>query len=170
MNAELETNDRQFAEPFQPTPAKFPGCGKPAVIGCGLLLLLLGIGLGVLMWKAKDLLAFSLQMYRTAVFEALPEDYSDAERERLDRAFGTAAGAIRAGDLDAADLQRLQRFIGSPPRSGEQLDREQLRLLTEALESIGGIGVKEEEPVGPAAPAAREVAQLSRTVVSASVA
>lgn len=127
------------SEPFSAEAAQLSGCGKPAVVGCLVLLVLVGVGLGVLAWKARDLLVFAVGEYRTAVFEALPEDVSLEERERLGAAFDAAIAAVESGDLDPAALQGLQGALASPPRPGEALDREEVLELIRALEAVAGV-------------------------------
>jgi hypothetical protein len=130
-------------EPFGPEAAQLSGCGKPAVVGCLVLLVVVGVGLGMLTWKARDLLVYAVGEYRVAVFESLPEDISVEERQRLDAAFDGAIATIESGDLDAAALQGLQGALASPPRPGEVLDRKDVLELTRALEAVAGI-----EPAG----------------------
>ena len=125
-------------EPFRSEPAQLAGCGKPAVIGCLVLLVLVGLGLGVLVWKARDLLGFAIGEYQAAVMAALPEDLRESERQRLERAFDRALAAIEGGDMNPAGLQKLQRALASPPRPGEVLEREEVIDLIEALETIAG--------------------------------
>jgi hypothetical protein len=135
-----EDSDREYSsEPFSPEAAQMAGCGKPAVVGCLVLLILVGLGLGMLVWKARDLLVYAVGEYRTAVFEALPEDLPAGERERLEAAFDAAIATIESGDLDPAALQGLQGALASPPRPGEVLDREEVLELTRALEAVGGV-------------------------------
>lgn len=125
------------AVPFDGEPSQLAGCGKPAVIGCLVLLLLLVIGLLVLMWKAQDILSFALNEYRAAIESSLPDDLSAEERERLARAFDAAIEAFETGDIRPEDAQLLQRALSSPPTPGERLDRQQVLELIERLEAIG---------------------------------
>ena len=135
---DFETGSSGGTEPFRSEPAQLKGCGKPAVIGCLVLLLVVAAGLLILMWKARDLLEYAIVQYREAVVESLPEDLSLEERERLDRAFDAAILAITSGELDPAGLQRLQRSLASPPRRGETLSRAAVLELIEALEAVAG--------------------------------
>jgi hypothetical protein len=142
------TDSSGSTEPFKSEPAQLRGCGKPAVIGCLVLLLVVAAGLLILMWKARDLLEFAIVQYREAVIESLPEDMSSAERERLDRAFEAAISAIVSGDLDPAGLQRLQRSLASPPSRGDKLSRAEVLELIQALEAVAGTAKKDGEDPG----------------------
>jgi hypothetical protein len=134
----LESETPLFSEPFAAEPAQLSGCGKPAIIGCLVVLIVFAAGLFLLMWKAQDLLQFAIEEYRDAVVESLPDEITLEERQRLDAAFDGAIKAIEAGDLDPAGLQGLQRALASPPRLGETLSRETVLDLTLALEAIAG--------------------------------
>jgi hypothetical protein len=128
------------AEPFQSEPVQLSGCGKPVVIGCLVVLLIVVAALLVLMWRARDLLGWALVEYRNAIVESLPEDLSTEEHQRLDRAFDRAMAAIESGDLDPEALQRLQRVLAVPPKPGVKLKREEVLELIRALEAVGGSG------------------------------
>lgn len=149
----FESNVNSHAEPFESEPAQLSGCGKPAVIGCLIVLLVVAAGLFLLMWKAQDLLEFAIEEYREAVVESLPRDLSADERRRLDEAFEAAIAAIHSGELDPVGLQSLQRALAAPPRPGETLSRETVLELTQALEAIagaeGGQGAGDEETPAP---------------------
>ena len=134
----LESDNTALGEPFRSEPAQLRGCGKPAVIGCLIVLLLVAAGLLLLMWKARDLLEYAIVQYQDAVIQSLPEDLSSEERHRLDRAFEAALAAIASEDLDPAGLQRLQRSLATPPRQGETLSREAVLDLIRSLEAVGG--------------------------------
>jgi hypothetical protein len=128
------------AEPFQSEPVQLSGCGKPAVIGCLIVLLIVVAALLALMWRARDLLGWALVEYRDAIVESLPEDLSTEEYQRLEQAFDTAMAAIESGDLDPEALQRLQRVLAVPPKPGVKLKREEVLELIGALEAVGGAG------------------------------
>ncbi|MDH3255377.1 MAG: hypothetical protein OEM62_10325 [Acidobacteriota bacterium] len=146
-----QQDDIPAPEPFHTEPVQFSGCGKPAVIGCLVLLLVVALGLVALMWKARDLLEFAVEEYRGVVIQSLPPDLSENERQRLNQAFEGALAAIRAGNLDPGGLQRLQRVLASPPRPGDTLDRESVLELTEALEQLAGIDATSGSTPGDAA-------------------
>ncbi|MCB1008414.1 MAG: hypothetical protein KDB94_05900 [Acidobacteria bacterium] len=133
--------------PFAAEPTTPPGgCGKPLLIGCGLLAILLGIGAVVFVVKAKSLLAFALDKLQAEVVANLPEDVTPAERERLDTAFSATLGRIRKGEIDPEALQRLQARLVEATNSASQdkLTRAEVQELTLALEGFAGI-----EPAAP---------------------
>lgn len=149
-----EFDSPSAAEPFAPGPSQFSGCGKPAVIGCLVLLVLLAAGLVVLMWKAQDLLRFAIGEYRVGVMSSLPDDLEPDERRELDAAFEAALTAIESGRLEPAALQGLQRALASPPKPGQTLSREEVRDLTRALQEVGGTVPAPEVPDVPGGAAA----------------
>jgi hypothetical protein len=144
-------------QPFASAPIepRAGGCGKPVFIGCGVVLVVLGI-LGVLfVVKAKDLLVWSLERAKTGITANLPADVTDADRQRFEAAFAAAASNIRAGKMDPAALQRLQRRLMQAVQKPQgQLTREEFLALTSAFEQLGGIARPvEETPAAEPAPA-----------------
>lgn len=140
-------------EPFEPQAADLGGCGKPAVFGCLALLGLLAIGLFVVMFKARDMLGWALAEYEESIVEALSEEVTAEERERLAVAFARARAAIDENRIDPAAMQKLQRFMTSPPDVNQPIDAETVRELIEVLEQVGkpAVGPPEEELQPPAA-------------------
>lgn len=129
-------------QPFSDQPHDPPGgCGRPVLIGCGLVVVLLGLLLLGFLWKAPDLMPalfrWSLDQFEQQVSANLPPDLSEEERQRLADAFDAAASAVEDGSADAAGLQRLQGKLLETARAG-RLTREQVLDLTEALESVAG--------------------------------
>jgi len=146
------------AEPFAtgPVEPRTGGCSKPALIGCGVVFLLLGVAGLVFVMKARDLLVWSLDRTRTGVLANLADDVPAADRERFDAAYAAAIARIRDGKIDSSALQGLQgqlmRAIENPR---EKVSREKFLALTQALEKVGGIeppAVPGEAPVAPAEP------------------
>ncbi len=84
-------------KPFSAEPAATPGgCGKPLLIGCGVLAILLGIAAVFFVVKAKSLLAYALDKLQAEVVSHLPEDVGDAERRRLEAAFDATLAKIKS--------------------------------------------------------------------------
>lgn len=146
------------AEPFAAAPVepRAGGCSKPALIGCGVVFLLLGIAGLVFVMKARDLLIWSLDRTRAGVLANLADDVPAADRERFDAAYAAATARIRDGKIDSSALQGLQgqlmRAIENPR---EKVSREKFLALTEALEKVGGIEpppAPSEAPVTPVEP------------------
>ncbi len=144
-NERFENPAGQGAEqprPFSEGPQDPPGgCSRPLLIGCALIVVLLGLLLLGFLWKAEDLVPalfrWSLDQVEQQVSSSLPADLSDAERQRLADAFDAAATAFEDGSADAAGLQRLQGKLLDVARAG-RLTREQVLDLTEALEAAAG--------------------------------
>ena len=129
-------------QPFSEQPQEPPGgCGRPVLIGCALVVVLLGLLLLGFLWKARDLMPalfrWSLDQFEQQVAANLPPDLPEADRQRLADAFDAAAASVEDGSADAAGLQRLQGKLLETARAG-RLTREQVLDLTEALEAVAG--------------------------------
>ncbi len=141
-------------QPFgsAPTEPRVGGCGKPVLIGCGVIFLLLGVvGIGVVL-KARDLLAWSLERAKPAVVANLGADVQPADRERFENAFAGALAKIRAGQIDPQALQlvqaQLMKAVGQP--GAGTISRATLIALTEAFEKLGGAQPPAVPEPGPA--------------------
>ena len=89
---ELTPPTTPFADaPIEP---RAGGCSKPALIGCGVVFLLLGIAGLVFVLKAKNLLVWSLEKVRAGNAANLPADATAADRERFNAAFVAAKARI----------------------------------------------------------------------------
>lgn len=129
-------------QPFSEGPRQAPGgCGRPLLIGCAVTVVLLGLLLLGVLWKARDLMPalfrWSLDQFEQQVTDSLPADLSEADRERLSAAFDAAADAVEDGTADTAALQRLQGELLEVARAG-RLSREGVVELIEALEAVAG--------------------------------
>ena len=126
--------------PFSPTgPAPAPrpsGCGKPVIIGCLVILVLLGIGLVLLVTNAPKLLDWALGQMEATILAQLPPDVTPEEKERLQQAFAGLQEAVDSGKANPAELQDLQRKMMS--LSGKNLTREEILELTRDLEEAAG--------------------------------
>jgi hypothetical protein len=142
-------------EPFAPAPVqpRAGGCSKPALIGCGVVFLLLGIVGLVVVMKARDLLVWSLDRTRTAILGNLADDVTAADRERFDAAYAAAITRIRDNKMDPTALQSLQtQLLSSASNPGQKVTRERFLAMTAALEKMGGIEPPAEgEPAAPPA-------------------
>ena len=160
--------------PFNPAAAQVPrdgpGCSKPLLIGCGLLLLLLVVGVVVIRIEAPAIFRWTFRVAETSLTPRLPADATPAERQRLHQAFEAAGRSIGTDQTDLANLQRVQREIMALSGSQAPLTHQQVRELTEALEAVahkrGGPGPgqapgKPAAPPGPGSATGRGVA--SRT-------
>jgi hypothetical protein len=146
-------NEPMPQQPFTPgAPATAPGgCGRPLLIGCGILVVLLGIAAALFVIKAKDLFGWAMARFEEEVVQMLPDDLTAEERERLDKAFDAALEAWDANQADPVALQRLQEELWQTiSRSTGKLSREDVNTLTRALEEVAGIeGPEESEETRP---------------------
>ena len=127
--------------PFEssPTEPATGGCGRVGVIGCGVVILLLGAAAVLFLFKAGDLFAWALSRFEVEITKALPEDFPTADHERLQAAFAAAAAAVKSGDFDPLALQRLQgKLRESLLDEDQRLTREQVLELTRILEEVAG--------------------------------
>lgn len=126
--------------PFNPStvqvPRDGPGCSKPLLIGCGVLLLLLVVGVVVIRIEAPAFVRWTFRLTETSLTPRLPPDTTPAERQRLHRAFENAGRALDSEQTDLASLQRVQREIMALSGSTAPLTHQQVRELTEALEAL----------------------------------
>jgi len=134
--------------PFTGEPKKMPrGCGRPVLIGCGVIAVLVGIAAIVFVAKAKDLLAWTMHQLESQVEEALPADVTAAERARLERGFSAALDRIRTDQVEPPALFALQRQLTSAAEKAQQkkLTRDDVLDLLSALERVGGLLPKDDD-------------------------
>ena len=148
-------------EPFAPAPRplKGPGCGRGALIGCGVLIALLGIGAVGLALNVDRMLVWILQRLEAQVETKLPPDLTAEERTRFQAAFADLYRTIQEGKVDPVAVQSLQRELFALSTDVDRgLSREQVLRLTEAVEKAAGRGPMPERPppgaVGPPSPSA----------------
>lgn len=125
--------------PFDAQPKPAPtGCSTPLLVGCGILAILLGIGAIVFVMKAKSLLAYTMTKLQEQVVAALPEEVTEAERERLEAAFAAAIARVRGGEMDPAQLQTMQsKLVAAAERAPRgALTAADVGSLTQALEAF----------------------------------
>lgn len=126
--------------PFHPgRPSAGGASGKrPLLIGCGVLLVLLGIAAVVLVAKRAEFVGWMFQKLEAQILAKLPEDVTPGERQRLDQAFDAAATAIGAGTADQAKAEQLNSVLLELAQGGRQITREDVLKLTRALEEVAG--------------------------------
>ena len=158
MNDEAQAPE--VMAPFDPQPADLSGCGKPAVIGCLAIVVLLAIGLVIFLANVRDMLDWALVQYENAVVTNISEEVTVEDRQRLERAFASARAAIRDNRMEPSALQRLQRFMSSPPRPDQPVGPETVRELSEVLESLARPGAERPETEPVVAPVATVTASV----------
>lgn len=124
---------------LEPERRRSPGVGKPLLIGCGVLLLLV-LAAGVLFVVYQDEVAAWLFETMEAQLEPMvPEDLPPEVRERYDRAFDEAIAALRSGDYNPFALQGAQQEMSRVARDltdESKMSREDVERLATALEEI----------------------------------
>ena len=128
-------------EPFAPSPRPLqrPGCGRGALVGCGVVIALLGVGAVVLALNAERMLVWVLQRLEAQVEAKLPADLTAAERTRFQTAFTDLYRAVEDGKVDPVAVQALQRELFALSTEVDRgLGREQVLRLTEAVEKAAG--------------------------------
>jgi hypothetical protein len=149
-----------FGRPLEPRPAR-RGCGKPVMIGCGVLLVLLGIAAILLIANARRfsgaLLGWSLANLEKQIFAAMPPEVTPEERERLRAAFAAALTTLRSGRFDPQRhpevLSQVQSEMMQIATSQGKITREDVLDLTRALEAIAAGAPADEQPAGGTEPA-----------------
>lgn len=159
------------APPFQPIgpAAGGSGCAKPALIGCGVLFLLLGVAAVVFLFKWPDFAVWSLANSRQAIEQNLAPEVTAADRTRFDAAFQAAAARLRAQKLDPAALQALQtleerllRVVRKKP--GDKVGRDEYLDLIDAFEQLGGTAPPGDKAAPSPPVAAREPSTSSKSL------
>jgi hypothetical protein len=117
------------------------GCGRPLLLGCGVLIVLLGIAGIVFVAKAKDILAYAMGELQQQVTAALPPEVTTDERTRLARGFDAAMERIAAGKVEPPALYALQRQLmkAAEKAPAGTLTHDDVLDLLSALERVGGL-------------------------------
>lgn len=125
----------------EPRPVGGGGCGRPLLVGCGVVIVLLGIAGIVFVAKAKDILAYAMRELHEQVTAALPAEVTADERARLDRGFDAALARIGEGKVETPALYALQRqLMKAAERSqSRELTHDDVLDLLSALERVGGL-------------------------------
>ena len=138
-------------QPFGAAPAepRVGGCGKPALIGCGIVFLLLGVGGITLVLNAKSLLAWFLSQAKPTILANAGADVTADDRARFERAFEAALAKVRQGKIDPVGLQAVQGQL-SKVLEKPGVSHETFLALTEAFEKLGGVVAPQAVPPGAA--------------------
>ena len=115
-----------------------PSRSRPLLIGCGVVLLLLGIAAVVLVVKMPDLVGWIFHRLEQQVLAKLPPDVTPEERQRLDAAFDDAARAIGESKVDPAQAQELNTVLMEMGQPGRKITREDALKLLGTLEEVAG--------------------------------
>ncbi|HYN21139.1 MAG TPA: hypothetical protein VE078_09280 [Thermoanaerobaculia bacterium] len=136
------------AAPFHPGEPRRTGPSRtrPLLIGCGVVLVLLGIGAIVLVVKLPELVDWMFHQLESQVMAKLPPDITLEERQRLDAAFDAAAGAIGERRANQAKAEELNAVLMEFARAGRTITREDVLELTRALEETAGKAAHPDPP------------------------
>lgn len=114
-----------------------PGVRKPLLIGCGVLLLLVGAAFAVFVAYQDAIAAWVFEAMHAELAPRLPEDLPEDVRARYEDAFEIAVAAAREGSYEPQDLQRVQReFSRLVQHGGARLSVEEVERLAVALEEF----------------------------------
>ncbi len=121
-------------------PARPPGrgCSKPLLIGCGAVLLLLGIGLMLMIFNAPKIVQWSFSQMEEDLMGRLGPDVTPEDRARLAKAFEDARGAMAKNQIDLAKVQAFQSKIMEVAPAARPLSRKDVQELTLVLEDLAG--------------------------------
>ena len=130
-------------------PREGPGCSKPLLIGCGLVFLLLLLGVGVLVTQSTSIVRWWFHTFEMSLGPRLPADLTPAERLGLHRAFEAAARDIgrASGDGGVQQLEAFQRELMKLSNPQTPITRRDVLELTDVLNGLAG------RPSPPASPA-----------------
>jgi hypothetical protein len=141
-------------QPFAPSPRPLrssAGCGRGALVGCGVLVALFGIGAVALSFRADAIMVWLFGEIEKRIEARLPADLTPAERERFDEAFAGLYRSLEMKRVRPAAMQELQgRLMEVAGRVDRGLTREQVLELTTAVERAAS-GVPAGEPATPTA-------------------
>jgi hypothetical protein len=146
------------AAPFNPqavqqVPRGGPGCSKPLITGCAIVLLLFAAGAVVFVVELPRIVHWWFETFEATIAPRLPADLSHAERDRLHRAFVAAHEAVSTGQADIANLQSFQRKLLALADPKVKLTHQDVLELTEALEKLAQKpGAAPQAPSPPASP------------------
>lgn len=116
--------------------------GRVMLLGCGALLVLLGVAAIVFLLKADDFVGWVFGSIEETVIERLPPDLPAAERQRLEAAFDAATARMAAGEADPEALRRLQGELSAIVREAgddRSLSRAEVAEIIAALEAVAGV-------------------------------
>lgn len=136
-----ESNVDIDREPFSPRgpQSKWTGSSRRALLGCGALIVLLGIGSVVFLLKAKDLFGWMMNELEVQVEESLPADITEPERQELAEAFDAVVDAVEEDRADVVALQDLQKMLREALGNGpKRFSRQEIQGLIEALDRVSG--------------------------------
>jgi hypothetical protein len=117
------------------------GCSRPMLVGCGIVIVLVGIAAIAFVFKAKDLLAWTMREVEKQVVATLPADVTEAERARLESGFDAAIARMQKGEVETPALYALQSQLMNAAEKSQKktITRDDVLDLLSALERVGGL-------------------------------
>jgi len=119
--------------------AKGSGCSRNLLIGCGVLLVLLGIGTVLFVLNASKVATWLYTQLEKQVEAQLPEDLPEQDRQRLAGAFDKVRAAIQDGTVNPGKLQQAQGKMTEMVQDAEAITAEDVRELAALLEAAAGV-------------------------------
>lgn len=122
--------------PTAPGGSRGRGVGRPLLVGCGVILVLLAIAFGMFIAYQDSITAWVFEALEAQLEPRLPEDLPEDVRARYEAAFDRAIAAAEEGDYDPEDLQRVQRELGRLLGDDADLGQEDVERLIGILEDV----------------------------------
>ena len=122
-----------------PPDKKGSGCSRNLLIGCGVLLVLLGIGTVLFVLNASKVATWLYTKLEEQVVAQLPEDLPEEDRQRLAAAFDDVRAAIQDGSVSPGKLQQAQGKMTEMVQDAENITAEDVRELAALLEAAAGV-------------------------------
>ena len=134
----IEPSASPFDRPAgtEPGGPRRPGLGRPLLIGCGVLLVLLAVAFGLFIAYQDSVAAWVFEALEAQLEPRLPDDLPEDLRARYDAAFERAIAAAREGNYDPQDLQRVQQELGRLMQDEGDLTEEDVERLIGVLEDV----------------------------------
>lgn len=140
-------------DPFNPQPTEpqksGSGCSRPLLIGCGVLLVLLGVGALILALNAGKLATWAFDKFEEQIQAQLPDDIPAADRQRLGQAFDHLGESIQDGTADPTKLRLAQTKMRDMALDTSKITVEDVRELAALLEDAAGRPPVEDADGGP---------------------
>lgn len=120
------------------------GCSKPLLIGCGAVILLLGIGFVLMLFNLPKVVQWSFRTMEQDIMGRLGPDVTPEDRARLAAAFEDARGAMEKNQIDVTKLQAFQNKMMEVAPAGRKLSRKDVEELSRVLEELAGTEAEDE--------------------------
>jgi hypothetical protein len=118
--------------PVEPGPPR-GGCGRGALIGCGVALLLVIVCLAVFVFYARRKPEVFTDLMMSQVERHYAPDVTAEEKDRLRSAYARFRRRLEARQVSSEPLERLRTILSVPAAQG--VSREKVRELTEVFEA-----------------------------------